>query len=252
MMTPHAMSQHLQQLQAKLEKGTWYEVLGVADNADAATLKSAYLKHARTLHLDQLGDEFPPDLRERVQRTLADITRIHAELSDPAKRADYDAKRKLAAAGIPTDVRVIFQAEAAFNAGKRVLERGAAREALQKFTEACELNPSESDFQTYRRWAEYCLLETGKDGRPSDQGAVGRIVRHLKEAVDKSPNADMPHVFLGHIARNHDRTDEAMQHYRAALQRNRDNLEAQSGLRLLRMRDAKKKPGLFDKLFKRG
>jgi DnaJ-class molecular chaperone len=249
---PQEISRYLTALTRKIREDTYYDVLGVAVDADAASIKSAYLKHAKSLHADQVGASVSPALRDEMQRLLAEITRMQAILSDPAQRADYDAKLKLRAAGIPTDVRVIFQAEAAFNAGKRLLERGGMKEALEKFTEAAQLNPSEGDFQSYKRWAEYCLLETGRDGRPSDQSAVSRITRHLKEQTEKNLKADMPHVFLGHIARNEDRGDEAMHHYRAALQRNRDNLEAQSGLRLLRMRDQKKKAGLFERLFNRG
>ncbi|HWJ10505.1 MAG TPA: molecular chaperone DnaJ [Nocardioides sp.] len=60
-----------------------YELLGVARDADADTIKKAYRKLARQLHPDVNPDE---ESQERFKQ----VTAAYEVLSDPQKRASYD------------------------------------------------------------------------------------------------------------------------------------------------------------------
>jgi molecular chaperone DnaJ len=60
-----------------------YDLLGVARDADADTIKKAYRKLARQLHPDVNPD---PDTQERFK----EVSRAYEVLSDPQKRAAYD------------------------------------------------------------------------------------------------------------------------------------------------------------------
>ena len=60
-----------------------YELLGVARDADADTIKKAYRKLARQLHPDVNPDE---ESQERFKQ----VTAAYEILSDPQKRASYD------------------------------------------------------------------------------------------------------------------------------------------------------------------
>lgn len=67
---------------------THYEVLGVPPTADAATVRRAYLRLARTHHPDyHVGDEVG---RRRAERTMQRVNEAWAVLSDDAKRRAYD------------------------------------------------------------------------------------------------------------------------------------------------------------------
>ena len=63
----------------------YYEILGVARDADAATIKSAYRKLARKYH---------PDVNKtkEAEEKFKDINEAYEVLSDKAKRQRYDTK----------------------------------------------------------------------------------------------------------------------------------------------------------------
>lgn len=65
------------------EKRDYYEVLGVEKDADAKTIKRAFLKKARELHPD-VNDA--PDAEERFK----EVNEAYSVLSDEQKRSNYD------------------------------------------------------------------------------------------------------------------------------------------------------------------
>lgn len=72
-----------------LEKD-FYAVLGVPRDADAATIKKAYRKLARTLHPDHNPDDPAAETR------FKEVGEAYAVLSDPQEREKYDALRAMA------------------------------------------------------------------------------------------------------------------------------------------------------------
>ncbi len=64
-------------------KNDYYEVLGVSRDADAKTIKRAFLKKARKLHPD-VSDA--PDAEERFK----EVNEAYSVLSDDQKRSNYD------------------------------------------------------------------------------------------------------------------------------------------------------------------
>ena len=64
-------------------KRDYYEVLGVDKDADARTIKRAFLKLARTLHPDVNKE---PDAEEKFK----EVNEAYSVLSDDQKRANYD------------------------------------------------------------------------------------------------------------------------------------------------------------------
>jgi molecular chaperone DnaJ len=71
----------------------YYAALGVAKDADAATIKKAYRKLARDLHPDKNPGNSQSESR------FKEISEAYDVLSDPAKRKDYDEARTLFGAG---------------------------------------------------------------------------------------------------------------------------------------------------------
>ncbi len=79
-----------------------YEVLGVAKNADSATIKKAYRKLARTHH---------PDVRpgdKQAEERFKDIAAAYDLLSDEARKAAYD-RGEIDASGAPRAERRFYR-----------------------------------------------------------------------------------------------------------------------------------------------
>lgn len=75
-----------------LEKD-FYKILGVPQDADAATIKKTYRKLARELHPDtNAGDP-------NAEQKFKEIGEAYAVLSDPEKRSEYDSYRAMASGG---------------------------------------------------------------------------------------------------------------------------------------------------------
>jgi hypothetical protein len=76
---------------------TYYDVLGVPQNANNEDLRRAYLGLARTLHPDHTHGMAPTDA-EVTARKMQQVNEAWRILRDPASRAAYD--RALASSGI--------------------------------------------------------------------------------------------------------------------------------------------------------
>jgi molecular chaperone DnaJ len=71
----------------------FYATLGVAQDADAATIKKAYRKLARTLHPDANPGN------ENAERRFKEVGEAYSVLSDPEQRQQYDAIRTMSRGG---------------------------------------------------------------------------------------------------------------------------------------------------------
>ena len=65
-------------------KRDYYEVLGVAKNADEKTIKKAYRKLAKKYH----PDTNPGD--KEAEKKFKEVTEAYSVLSDPEKKKLYD------------------------------------------------------------------------------------------------------------------------------------------------------------------
>lgn len=71
----------------------YYKALGVAKDADAATIKKSYRKLARELHPDKNPDN------PKAEARFKEVSEAYDVLSDDAKRKKYDEDRSLFAGG---------------------------------------------------------------------------------------------------------------------------------------------------------
>jgi tetratricopeptide (TPR) repeat protein len=81
---------------------THYEVLGLARTATPDQVAEAFTRQARLFHPD--GQHLPElaDLGALLEGVFARVAEAHRVLSDPARRADYEARLDAAATSVPT------------------------------------------------------------------------------------------------------------------------------------------------------
>ena len=118
----------------------FYAILGVPQDADAATIKKTYRKLARDLHPDHnVGDA-------KAEERFKEIGEAYAVLSDPEQRREYDAIRAMSHGG------------ARFTAGRR--RRGRFRGHL---------------LRNFRRRRAAGPLRHGGAGQPNIEDLLGQM-----------------------------------------------------------------------------
>lgn len=74
----------------RYQPGDYYATLGVSASADLAAIKRAFHREAKRWHPDRYVGA-APDVYERAERHMRQVTEAYHVLSDPAARATYDA-----------------------------------------------------------------------------------------------------------------------------------------------------------------
>ena len=249
-MTIDELRTELSAVEGRLAGGNYYEVLGVPENAEEAAIKRAFFGIAKKLHVDSYGGVELGELRLRMIKAFAEVSRIHNELADPKRRAEYNAKRALAARGVSTDIRDSFASEEASRQGRRLLEQGRTEAARERLRESVRLQEGNLEARAHLLFAEYTLA-MAKGGAV----ATGGLIHDLQDLLAQAPKMGFGHLYLGHIARNEGRTSDAITAYQAALAATPALAEAASSLRVVQMRQSKDRAegggGFLKKLFGR-
>ncbi len=213
-----------------------FVLLDVPDNATRDQIKSAYLAAAKAFHPDRYAGS-PPERRAQVEQLFRLINEAYAILSDDKKRAAYIDKRNSPtpdAPDIPVDeerVRAIVDAEMAFLEGEAALRKHDVMGAVVAFKRAVDLNPEEAEHHALYAWMRVAAGQVPLSGIKGD----------LQKAIQLSPRCARAHHYLGVVLRDEGLLDEATTSLRTALEIDPLLTEAESELRLIAMRQGKKK-----------
>lgn len=150
---------------------TFYDVLGVADNADVADIKNNYFGLAKLFHPDKYHRVETAQLR-RIQSAFTELAQAYETLKNPQSRETYDFKVR------------------------KELETKHKRRA-----EGLEDKPSESERQAERGLESF---EQGLSLLADEE--YGAAATHLQRAVHYNPNNALFRAYLGKVlsvSRNH-------------------------------------------------
>jgi tetratricopeptide (TPR) repeat protein len=194
--TSDALRIEIQTLLEQLPKLDHYNALGLGANASPSDIKRAYFKAAKKFHPDALARLGLADLRDAAARVFGRIAEAFETLSDPSKKAAYDA----GGSDEPEiDTARLAQAETSFRKGEILIRMGNFANALEYLEPAVELWPEEPAYQAGLGWALY------KQPRPD----VARAREHLETASSQAPDDAVVLFRLGVVLRALGETEAA-------------------------------------------
>lgn len=226
-----AQVQELDRLYANLDGMSYYELLGVGEDAPADDVRKRYFELAKRWHRDVLASAgLADDVLAMAEAVFGEMGEAQRVLADPQERRNYDFMLERRRQGLPTDGNVIMEAESTFQRAKIMVRRGQAQAAEPLLQRAVELNKGEPEFWVYLGYARYCAQGSDK----ADEAR--RAIAHGLSLQSELPEA---YVFLGRIERSEERLKRAIKHFEQALELRPNNPDAEFELRLLRRRLSK-------------
>lgn len=232
----------------------YYQLLDVARDASAGTIRSAYFDLAKKLHPDRLRAAGITDQLADAQRLFARINQAYAILSNPAKRSEYQAVLMLGAVSGKKDAGAdaeslasrIMAAEQSFRRGEMAGRRERWEEAQSHFQRAVELNPDESEHHALLAWATWCASE-------NKQAVLSDVKQMLKRAITLSPRNSAAFFYRGRVASASGDLEHALDCFRKVIELIPSHQEANLQVRLLETRLNRRddKKSILDRLKRR-
>ena len=179
----------IQALHATLADRNYYELLGVAKDANAGAIRRAYVSAAKRFHPDAVARAGLAELRGAADAIFARIAEANAALSDPQRRRDYDAVLEGGAEDM--DTARLIQAESLFRKAEILLRGGNFAGALEFLKPCIALWPEDATYQSAMGWALY-------KKSPSDPKAARE---HLEKAIALDGRDAVAHFRLGMVLR---------------------------------------------------
>ncbi len=244
----------IEDLHAKLDSMSHFELLKIPETASAADVSSAFVRGARLFHPDRLAGAGLPDVVPHAEQILARMSEAAMVLQDPARRAEYVTTLRTGRA--PTEnVPSLLDAETTFLKGEVFLKKGEYARAIECFTAAIKGNPNEPQYKAYLAWARF------DDPRARKEAVVRDVQLAIQEVVEQQPRFARGHYWLGQLWKFLNEPARAEQAFREAVTQDKDFIDAGRELRLLEMRrrkatppgkpDAPKPSGLMSRFFKK-
>lgn len=144
------------QLHANLDRITYYQLLGVEDDAEAGRIKAAYEQRSLELHPDRFLQLQDTALREKLYTIYKRVVEAFRVLDSPQHRATYDRhlatrsgsvrlvtteRKKQELAKNPWDFARTSSGKTLLRSAIESLRGGQHRKALQLFQAALQLEP---------------------------------------------------------------------------------------------------------------
>jgi curved DNA-binding protein CbpA len=247
----------IMELNDKLDQSSHFEILGVAENATPDEVNGMYMRALRMYHPDRLAAVGLRELAPQAERVMARMGEAASVLRDPKRRAEYVAARAGKKSESATAVSLV-DAEKSFQRGEVHLRKGDYGQAIEAFSDAIKVNPSEHQYRAYLAWARF-------DDPRARKGVVAReALATLQQVVTADPRFARGFFWIGQIWKHLNDAIQAEKAFREAVRLDRGLVDAEREIRLLEMRKSKapasrpgqtatarQSTGIFSKLLKR-
>jgi tetratricopeptide (TPR) repeat protein len=137
-----------------------------------------------------------------------------------------------------------LEAESWFRKGEVFLSRKLHADAVEAFGMAAHLDPAAGEYRAHLGYVLHLR-------NPRNELVRREALEHIARGIKLSPDRERPLLFLGRVFKAAGELENARKVFRRALEIKPDCQEAQSELRLLKLRTPKRR-SLLDRLFRRG
>ncbi len=240
-----------------MDRQNYFEMLGVKESTDSATVRAKYMKLAKKWHPDRLAPELS-ELRPFVEEIFHLFTVARDTLGDDTTRAEYQ-KTVMQGGGTPESERKLnVMVEAAINFQKVdvLVKRRQYAEAMRIVDDAMEVVRKEPDYPAMRAWI--LLVDQGVH----DEEITDEIRALLKATFKLNPEHAHGHFVCAMFYKRMGDHDRALKHFKKVVKIDPKNLEALREVRVATMRKSRgrssappasggKRPSIFNKFFKK-
>jgi curved DNA-binding protein CbpA len=253
-----ALRSAILELNQKLDSSSHFEILGVPENATADEVNGMYMRALRMYHPDRLAAAGLRELAPQAERVMARMGEAASVLRDPKRRSDYVAARSGKKSESSTTMSIV-DAEKSFQRGEVFLRKGDYAAAIESFSDAIKVNPSEQQYRAFLAWARF------DDPRARKELVAREALATLQQVVSTETRFARGYFWIGQIWKFLNDPIQAEKAFREALRLEKGMVDAEREIRLLEMRKAKaatNKPtqtatarqntGIFSKILKRG
>jgi hypothetical protein len=244
---------------ASIDKEDYFQMLGVAHDAETRAVQASFFMLAKTWHPDRVPAALA-DVKDECARVFSRLSEAHQTLTDAQKRSRYVTLLHEGAKGDEDQEEIMRVVDAAtsFQKAEVFLKRNDLVQAEEYCKKAIAGDDKQADYHALLAW----LLSM----KPERQGesATEMLVEDLTKAIGLNKMCERAHFYRGMLLKRLKKDDIAVRDFRRAFELNPRNIDAQREVRLFEMRKgvgtsvnpgAKKggeeKGGLFGKLFKK-
>ncbi|XXX78539.1 DnaJ domain-containing protein [Sorangium sp. So ce134] len=243
---------------AAIDGESFFQMLGVADDAPPERVQSAYFALAKQWHPDRTPPELQ-DVKPLVARVFARISEAYQTLSDPKRRAEYLQGPKETPPPAEEEEKIARVVDAAleFQKAEILLKKNDLAGAEVRALRALNADPEQPEYMTLLVW-----IQAQRRGEPPPlaEGATSAhyddLIQTLDVVLRKEPRYERALFYRGMLLKRSGRIDLAIRDFRLAAEINPKNLDAIREVRVQEMRsrtsnDPTPAGGLLGKFWKR-
>lgn len=237
--TSSGLEEKLQKTYETNRKATFFEVLGVSEDAPPHLLKKAYVQLVKQYHPDRLLKAEDQHLKELCESVLAQINEAFDVLFNDEKREEYIAERELEKQGGLEGIQKRLEAEGQFDAAHETLIQKNYQKALEML-KPLEVTLTEmKEFQADLLFAQAMVDHSaGKFSTSQFQ----KYVEILESIYQERPRLSYVLYYLGILHKILGDAASAAECFQGCLQEAPHFKEAELELRILQKQREKDKP----------
>ncbi|MFQ5696674.1 MAG: response regulator [Myxococcota bacterium] len=213
---------------------SYFEILGVSEDARTAEIRKSFLELAKRFHPDRIRSTDEHTLAVAAD-LFARMSEAHDTLCDAQQRRAYcEALRARSGGGEGPAATQVVAAEMQFQKGEALFRKRDYPGALEHFRQALDLYADEGEFHAYFGWTQMLVS-------PDDDEVRAGAKASLEQAIRLAPQSATCFYFFGLQRRACGDTELAERMFRKVLELDPKHVEASRELRLAQMR--REKPG---------